>query len=97
MTILTSSTAAACKAQIRTSFAAGFKRIYTGTSTGSELAAAQNLVRKWFGPGPAESVREVKAAAEIRALVGDFFDDPQRKQVFTIWTFDPAAKHRPEN
>lgn len=95
MTILTSYTSATYKAQIRSSVENGFKQIYSGTSTESGQRAAKNLVAKWFGSAAAETVRMVKDKAEINALVGDFFDDPSRKQVFDVWTFDQSAKADP--
>jgi hypothetical protein len=92
MTILTSTSSGTYKAQIRSALDKGFKQLYTGTCTESEQAAARNLVRKWFGDAAAETVTQVKNATEIRELIGDFQKDPQRKQVFCVWTFNPAAK-----
>lgn len=92
MTILTSFTSATYKAQIRSSLEKGFKQMYSGTCTESAQRAAKNLVGKWFGEAAAGTVRMVKDPAEITALVGDFFDDPSRKQVFDIWSFDSKAK-----
>jgi hypothetical protein len=89
MTILTSFTSGCHKAQIRSSLAAGFRKLYTGTSTESDGRAARNLVAKYFGTLASVTVREVTAKSEITALIGNFMNDPQRKQVFRIWTFEP--------
>lgn len=88
MTILTSFTSATYKAQIRSTVANGFRQIYTGTCTEGAKRAATNLVAKYFGDNAAATVRQVKDPAEIKSLVGKFFDDPKRKQIFDIWTFD---------
>jgi hypothetical protein len=91
MTILTSSTSACYKAQIRSSPERGFEQLYTATCTESELCAAKTVVRKNFGHPAAESVRQVKDADEIKQLTGDYFRSPQIKQVFNVWTFNPQA------
>ena len=92
MTILTSFTASTYKAQIRSSPKQGFKQLYTGSCTAGERQAAQRIVEKWFGDHAAQTVRLVNNAAEASALVGKFFDDPKRKQVFTVWAFEPKPK-----
>jgi hypothetical protein len=92
MTILTSYTSATYKAQIRSSVATGFKQLHTGSCTAGERQAAQRIVAKWFGDDAAQTVRRVESSTEGRALVGKFFDDPKRKQVFTVWTFEPKPK-----
>ena len=90
MIILTSSTKATHKAQIRSTAANGFKQLYTASCPKSELCAAKSVVRKWFGNGPSESVRSA-TPDEIKQHCGDFFTDPQRKQVFQVWIFNPKA------
>jgi hypothetical protein len=92
MIILTSSTKATNKAQIRTMPATGFKKLYTASCPKSELCAAKSVVRKWFGNAAAESVAQVLLADEIRALTGDFFNDSKRKQVFNVWVFNHQAR-----
>jgi len=92
MIILTSYNAVTAKAQIRSSAASGFKQLYTGSCTSGERQAAQRIVQKWFGDDAAQTVRLVKSSTEGSALVGKFFDDPKRKQVFTVWTFEPKPK-----
>jgi hypothetical protein len=91
MIILTSSTKATNKAQIRSMPATGFKKLYTASCPKSELCAAKSVVRKWFGNAPAESVSQLTDADQIRQLTGDFFNDAKRKQVFNVWTFNPKA------
>jgi hypothetical protein len=92
MNILTSYTANTYKAQIRSSLASGFKQLYSASCTMSEEHAAKAVVEKNFGAIAAGKVRQVKDGAEIESLVGDFFRDPKRKQVFSVWTFDMRAK-----
>ena len=92
MTILTAQTAGTNKAQIRTSAESGFKQTATATSTESEASAARAVLRKTYPPKVAETLRQVKDAAEIKSLCGDFFKDPKRKQVFNVWTFNPNAR-----
>jgi hypothetical protein len=92
MTILTSYTSATHKAQIRSSPANGFRQLYAASSTESEFAAAKSVVRKWYSNAAAETVRKVTDSDEIRQHVGDFFQDPKRKQVFNVWTFNPQAR-----
>lgn len=92
MIILTISTSACYKAQIRSSPERGFKQLYTATCTESELCAAKTVVRKNFCHAAAESVRLLKDADEIKQHLGDFFADPRRKQVFNVWTFNPQAR-----
>lgn len=89
MIILTSYTSATYKAQIRSAPETGFRQLYTGTCTAGPHQAARNLVEKNFGPAAGQSVRQLRDAEEIKRLVGKFFDDPKRKQVFDIWTFIP--------
>lgn len=93
MIVLTSYTAATYKAQIRSSLAKGFKALYSATCTMGEEQAAKAVVAKWFSAAAADSLRIMKDPAEIEAAVGDFFRDPQRKQVFTLWSFNPSAKN----
>lgn len=88
MTILTSQTSGTNKAQIRSDLSKGFRKLYTATSTESEASAARAVVKKWFGEAAASTVRQVKDSTEIRVLLGEFQKDPQRKQVFNVWTFD---------
>lgn len=92
MIVLTSTSSGTYKAQIRSSREKGFKQIYVGTSTESERSAARNLVRKWYGDAAAETLTSVKDGTEIAMLIGDFNKDPKRKQVFEVYTFNPAAK-----
>jgi hypothetical protein len=92
MCILTSYTAATYKAQIRSSPKLGFKQLYVGSCTMGERQAAQHIVRKWFGDDAAQTVRPVTDRAEAANLIGDWGQAPTRKQVFTIWTFDPKPK-----
>lgn len=92
MIVLTSTSSGTYKAQIRSSREKGFKQIYVGTSTESERSAARNLVRKWYGDAAAETLTSVKDGTEIAMLIGDFNKDPKRKQVFEVFTFNPAAK-----
>jgi hypothetical protein len=92
MTILTSTTKATNKAQIRSSPGNGFQKLYTASCPMSELCAAKSVVRKWYSNAAAESVRQVKDAEEIKQLCGGFFDDPKRKQVFNVWTFNSKAR-----
>lgn len=92
MTILTSQTGGTNKAQMRTSAASGFKQTFTATSTESEAAAARAVIRKAYPEKAVETLREVRDADEIRTLCGDFFKDPKRKQVFTVWTFNTNAR-----
>ena len=87
MTILTSYSASTFKAQIRSSLQNGFKAIYTATSTSSEAFAAQAVVRKYYGEKAASTVRQVTDKDRILELVGDFFRDPKRKQVFNVYEF----------
>lgn len=91
MIILTSYTSGTYKAQIRSSPDKGFKQLYTATCTMGELTAARMVVKKQFGPERAETVKQLKDERSIRALTGDFFSDPQRKQVFNVWTFDQKS------
>lgn len=93
MIVLTSHTAATYKAQIRSSLEKGFKPLYSATCTMGEEQAARAVVAKWFSAAAADSVALMKDPAEIEAAVGDFFRDPQRKQVFTLWSFNPSAKN----
>lgn len=92
MFILTSSTTGTYKARIHSSTLPGYPCLYTATCTESELCAAKSVVRKNYGNGPAESVRQVKDATEILQLSGDFFNDAKRRQVFNVWTFNPQAR-----
>lgn len=92
MIILTHQTSGTHKAQIRTSAASGFKQIVTATCTEGERGAALAALRKAYPPKVVETLREVRDATEIRKLCGDFFKDPKRKQVFTVWTFNPNAR-----
>lgn len=92
MIILTHQTSGTHKAQIRTSAASGFKHTFTATCTESDAGAARAVLRKAYPPKVAETLREVRDATEIRELCGDFFKDPKRKQVFTVWTFNPNAR-----
>jgi hypothetical protein len=92
MVILTSYAANTYKAQIRSSLAGGFKQLYTASCTMSEEHAAKAVVEKNFGAIAAAKVQQVKDGAEIDRLVGDFFRDPQRKQVFSVWTFEMRAR-----
>ena len=92
MFIVTSSTTGTHKARIHSSTIKGYPCLYTATCTESELCAAKSVVRKNFGNGPAESVRQVTCSDEIRQLCGDFFNDAKRRQVFNVWTFNPHAK-----
>jgi hypothetical protein len=91
MVILTSQTAGTNKAQIRTSAETGFKQTFTATNTESEHSAAKAVLRKAYPPSVAESLRQVKDASEIKALCGNFFNDPKRKQVFNVWTFSQSV------
>lgn len=94
MIILTSTASGTYKAQIRSDLSKGFKQLYTATSTESEFAAARSVVRKWFGESAVLSIQHIKDGSEINALVGDFFKDPNRKQVFEVYTFDSQVKPR---
>jgi hypothetical protein len=78
------------KAAIRSS--ADHRVLYTATSTSSEEAAAKAAVAKNWNHASAQTVRELTDPAEIRLIIGDFQRSPQRKQVFRLWTFNPAAK-----
>lgn len=95
MIILTSYTAATYKAQIRSSVEKGFKVLYTATCTSGEEQAAKSVVAKWFSKAAADSVCELKDQSEINAAVGTFFQDPKRKQIFSVWSFNAAAKDVP--
>jgi hypothetical protein len=90
--ILTSQASGTNKAQIRQRLEAGLTPVYTLTCTESEFGAARNIVLKYYGEAAAGTVRQVTDATEIKALVGGFFDDPKRKQVFSVWTFNPRAR-----
>lgn len=92
MTILTHQTSGTNKAQIRSSLDRGFRPVYMATCTESECRAAKNVVLKNYGYAASQTVRQVTDAAEIKSLVGDFFKDPKRKQVFNVWTFNPQAR-----
>lgn len=88
MTILVSQTRRCWKAQIRTCVQTGFKPVYHATSTQSEEAAARAVVRRWFSERHADTVREVRDPDEIRSLIGSFNDNPRRRQLFGVWTFN---------
>lgn len=92
MIVLTSYTSGTYKAQIRSSVEKGFKQLYTASCTMSEEHAAKAVVEKNFGALAAAKIQQVKDGEEILALVGDFFKDPKRKQVFNVWTFDMRAR-----
>jgi hypothetical protein len=94
MIILVSYSAATYRAQIRSSLENGFKPLYAASCTMGEEAAAKAVVAKNFGPLAEMTVRQITDQAEILALVGDFKNDPQRKQVFTYWTFSQKASAR---
>jgi hypothetical protein len=92
MIILVSNTFDTYKAQIRSSVEKGFKQLYTASCTSGERAAAQAVVRKFFTEEAAESVTQLTDPEQVRILTGDFKANPQRKQVFTYWTFDHQVK-----
>jgi hypothetical protein len=94
MIILTSDTSGTYKAQIRSDLKSGFKQLYTATCTMGAEQAAKTVVGKNFGPAAAETVKQIKSAAEIADLTGDFAKDAKRKQVFLYWSFDQTAKTR---
>jgi hypothetical protein len=78
------------KAAVRSS--ATHAVLYTASSTESEQSAARTVVQKYWTPAAAQTVREMTDPAEINSKIGDFNRSPQRKQVFRLWTFNPAAK-----
>lgn len=89
MFILTHQTSGTFKAQIRTSPATGCKQTVTASSTESEASAARAALAKAYPPQVAQTLREVRNPTEISELCGNFFRDPKRKQVFTVWAFNP--------
>lgn len=97
MIILVSNTYDTYKAQIRSSVEQGFKQLYTASCTGGERQAAIAVVRKYFGEEAAETVAQITDAEQVQALTGDFKTNPQRKQVFSYWSFDHrvTAKAKP--
>ena len=98
MTVLTSYTSATYKARIVSSKELGCKTLYTATSTMGHRQAAAAVVRKWFGEASAATVAEVADPSVIRSLLGGYFQDPLRKQVFAIWTFTPMpSRPQPES
>lgn len=90
MFITTSYTSATHKAAVRSS--ATHKVLYTATSTESEESAARTVVAKNWTDAAAKTVRELKDPKEIQQLVGNIMSNPQRKQVFRLWTFNPNAR-----
>ena len=90
MFITTSKSGLSYKASVRSS--ADHSVLYTATSTESEQSAARAVVRKFWTVAAANTVREMTDPEEIRLKIGDFQKSAQRKQVFTLWTFNPAAK-----
>lgn len=92
MIILVSNTFDTYKAQIRSSVETGFKQLYTASCTSGERAAAQAVVRKFFTDEAADSVEQLTDPEQVRILTGDFKANPQRKQVFTYWTFNHQVK-----
>jgi hypothetical protein len=90
MFITTSYTSATHKAAVRSS--ATHAVLYTATSTESEESAARAVVSKHWTDAAARSVRELTDPEEINRAIGDFMKSPQRKQVFRLWTFNPAAR-----
>lgn len=87
MTILTHDISGTYKAQIRSSLENGFRQLYTGSCTSGPKHAAAHVVTKYFGDAAARSIRQVTDKHEIVSLIGNFMDNPKRKQVFQIWTF----------
>lgn len=92
MVILISQTFDSFKAAIHSEPETGCRPLYRASCTSGPEHAAKAVVRKYFGDAAAETVRQVKDAAEIAALTGDYFANPKRKQVFDVWAFNPRAK-----
>lgn len=90
MFITTSYASNTHKASVRSS--ATHAVLYTATCTASEEGAARAVVSKYWTDAAARTVREMTDADEINRTIGDFNHSPQRKQVFRLWTFNPAAK-----
>jgi hypothetical protein len=98
LTILTSTSPKSTKATIHGPIELGFKRKFQRTSgvTSRDLSieesTARDLITKFYTPAAAASLRQITDPQEIRELVGDHFQDPQRKQLFNVWTFNPRAR-----
>ena len=91
MIILVSDTSGSYTAQVRSALELGFKKLYQASCTAGRPNAARAVVRKYFGPKAADSVRELKDPAEIRAAIGNFCDSPRRKTVFSFYGFNPKG------
>lgn len=98
LTVLTSTSGKSTKATIHGPLELGFKPKFKRTSGSTardfsiEESTARDLIREWYTEAAAESLRRIDDPAEVAALTGDHFKDPQRKQIFTTWTFNPQAR-----
>lgn len=92
MFLLTHQSSGTHKAQIRSSQSSKFAVIATASCTEGDEGAARAAIRKSFPPAAAATLREVRDAAEIQTLCGDFFKSAHRKQVFRVWTFNSNAR-----
>lgn len=90
MFITTSQTAGTHKAAVRSS--ADHRVLYTASCTAGDESAARAVIRKNWTPAAAATVREMTDPEEITLKIGDFMRSPQRKNIFRLWTFNPAAK-----
>ena len=86
MVVLTQQSFDTFKASIHGDLKSGFKVLYRASSTAGDKAAAEAVVRKWFGEACAASLHRIEAKDEINRLCGN------KAQGKTVWTIDPRAK-----
>ena len=86
MVVLTQQSFDTFKASIHSDLTSGFRVLYRGSSTAGDKAAAEAVVRKWFGEACAASLHRIEAKDEITRLCGT------KAQGKTVWTIDPRAK-----
>jgi hypothetical protein len=86
MVVLTQQSFDTFKAAIHSGLEAGFKVLYRASSTAGDKAAAEAVVRKWFGEACAASLHRIEAKDEITRLCGN------KAQGKVVWTIDPRAK-----
>ena len=61
---------------------------YTATSTIDALTAAKACITKWFGEASADTIYEIRDAAELtRRGIKSWTADPKRKQTPTFYGF----------